>query len=758
MAGSACASDSDTALITIIASGETHGMLHPCDCPGDPGGGLAERASALRKLRGKSQETLLLLDAGGFAGGGIYDDYTSGRAADSQRTAAAVRAMGMMAYDAAAIGDDDLQYGGAWLAKIADAAGLPLVSANCYLTDKRPCASAWRVVVKNGVRFAVTAVASQERLFPRGDSCRVLPPVPAIRKIWKEMAAASDFRVILSHLGEEETYALADSFPDCGIIVNGHRRISRSPVTMRGKTVIMQFGYGGKKLSWAAVRWSKKRHTVAVEQSGWLDIGPANGADAAVAKALTEQETAERRAVYDLYVMSRCSYGCEALREFCDFTGRFPDVEWNVWFIGTVASGTGDSLSSLHGAEEIHDEMSMLAVKSLYPGRWSSFLTERAKPGAATESVVAAMGLDRAGIAAWVRASGRGALADHYRRSMRLNITASPSLFVNNAAFERPVESRRLAKAECLFRREKQEKGGFCDSLPECFDDNECVKKGMIGRCLTAGRCAFQPDAPFPFVALIADSTVRHPETSVLATTGELFPNASVTTLSHGSAKGKAMMKAYSPAALPFYLFGTGAAGAHNFYRVESGLEKVAGGFTFKKGVTPKNYFPRRPRTAGRASLFVDPFFPDALKAVSALLADTALSGNVRVLPVIYRDPREGAADVGEKVRREEALRWLVMDSLHRRAFPRYLADFIRDPGSSYWFINLSAGGVAQDIFINEVQARPERLQEHWRLLDTLGIKEPVVLLVENRQTVVIRNEEELAGVFGLIRKTAGKR
>ncbi|MBN2189401.1 MAG: hypothetical protein JW699_08090 [Chitinispirillaceae bacterium] len=752
------ASGNDTTLITIVASGETHGMLYPCDCPSDPGGGLAERASALRTLRGKSQDALLLLDAGGFAGGGIYDDFTGGRAADSARTAAAVRAMGLMKYDAVAVGDDDLQYGAAWLARAAGAEGLPLLSANLKLTNNKKPFPAFRIVVRNGVRFAVAAVTSPERLFPADDSCRILPPVPAVRKTWKEMAAASDFRVVLSHLGEEESYALADSFPDCDVIVNGHRKISRSPVTVRGKTVIMQFGYEGKKLSWAAVRCSKKTRTVIVEKSGWIDIGPADGADTAVAKTLAEQGAEERRGVYDLYIMSRCPYGREALRELCDFTGRFPDVEWNVWFIGTAVPGPGDSLTSLHGAEEIYDEMSMLAVKSLYPGRWRFFLDECAKPGAATEPVIAAMGLDRKAIAAWVSASGRDALAGHYRRSMRLGITASPSLFVNNTAFEKPVESRRLAKAECLFRREKPETRSFCDSLPECFDDNECVKKGMVGRCLPAGKCAFQPDAPFSFVALVGDSTVRHPEAAVLATTGELFPNASITTVPCGSAKGSAMMKAYSPVALPFYLFGTGAAGAHNFYRVESGLEKVAGGFTFKRGVTPKNYFPRRPRTAGGAALFVDPLFPDALKAVGALSADTALSGKVRVLPVIYGDPRESAADVGEKVRREEALRWLVMDSLHRRAFPQYLADFIRDPGSSYWFINLSASGVAQDIFIKEVRARPERLQEHWRLLDTLGIKEPVVLLVENRQTVVIRNEEELADMFGLMKKRAGKR
>jgi hypothetical protein len=751
------ASEKDTTSITVIASGETHGMLYPCDCQHDPGGGLAERASAVRKAAGGNPGTLLLLDAGGFAGGGIYDDYTGGRAADSARTAVAIRAMGMLPYDAVAIGDDDLQYGAAWLAKVAGAGNLPLVSANCYLTDKKPLAPAWRVAVKKGVRFAVTAVASPERLVPCGDSCRILPPVSSIRRIWKEMAAASDFRVILSHLGEEGTSALADSFPDCDIMVNGHRKVSLSATALRGTTLIMQFGYLGKKLSSAVVRVSRGSRPLRVETSGWLSIGPADGADSAVAGVLAEKAEAERRTVYDLYIMSRCSYGCAALGEYIDFVKRFPDVEWNVRFIGSVLRGPADSLSSLHGAEELQDEMEWLAVKALFPGKWLPFLDGRAKPGAATASVVAAMGLDRAALAAWVRASGRQALADHYRRSMRLNITASPTLYVNNAVFDKPIESGRLAKAECLLREGRPNKNSFCDSLPECFDDNGCVKKSMIGRCLPAGKCGFTADARFSFVALIADSTIQHPEQAVCATTAELFPNADIATVTLGSVKGRTMMKTYRPVALPFYLFGDSAASAHNFNRVESGLDKVTAGFTFKAGVTPRNFFPRRPKTAGPAVLFVDPLSLDAAPAVRALLIDTLLAGKVRVLPVIYAYPLREAATIDEKVRLEEAQRWLVMDSLHRQAFTRYLSYWVQDPGSSYWFINLSACGIAQDIFIREIGAQTERMSGHFRLLDTLGIKEPVTLLIENREVVVIRNQAELAGVSDLLKKNSGK-
>ncbi len=599
----------------------------------------------------------------------------------------------------------------------------------------------YRIVVKDGIRFAVTALASPERLFPRDDSCVVLPPFSSVRKIWKEMVRASDFRIILSHLGEEMTTMLADSFPDCDILVNGHRRISQSPVTMKGKTLVMQFGYEGKKLSFARTIFSKGHHSAGVEKSGWLSVGPSGAADSAVGTVLAAKGGAEARGVYDLYIMGQCPYGRAALREFIEFVKKFAGIEWNVWFIGTV---TDDSPSSLHGGEEAKDEMSWLAVKALYPGRWLDFLAARSGEGATTVSVISKMRLDSASIAAWARVSGRQAVADHYRRSMRLNIQASPTLLINNTLFEKAVERRRLVKTQCLMIREGMTKPSFCDSVPECFDDKECRKKGAIGRCLPAGTCGYTPDVQFSFIALVADSTVQHPEKSVIATTEELFPNASLETVTLASAKGRMMMKTYAPLSLPFYLFGNGIAKAYNYLRVESGLIGVANGFTFKDGITPKNYFPQRERTAHTLVLFVDPLFSGAVQVIGAVCADTLLAKKVRIAPVLYADPETAAPAVDEKIRREEALRWLVMDSLHHDNYVKYLARFIQDPGSSYWFINLSASGIAQDIFIRHIHEQAARLSDHWRLLTALGIKNPMTLLMENRQIAVIQNEAEL--------------
>ena len=57
--------------ITIIYTGETHAMLYPCNCPKEPDGGVARRATLIKQLR-KNYPDALLLDSGGFFAGVLF--------------------------------------------------------------------------------------------------------------------------------------------------------------------------------------------------------------------------------------------------------------------------------------------------------------------------------------------------------------------------------------------------------------------------------------------------------------------------------------------------------------------------------------------------------------------------------------------------------------------------------------------------------------------------------------------------------------
>ena len=151
-------------------------------------------------------------------------------------------------------------------------------------------------------------------------------------------------------------------------------------------------------------------------------------------------------------------------------------------------------------------------------------------------------------VESWVSSRGAVELSSHYARSARLHVNASPTLFVNNSPYEGKISKMELGKIQCSSDPSSSK---LCDSLPECFADNDCRKKGMIGRC-NSGNCEFRDAAPFSFTVLIADSTFQHPETDIIKTTQELFPGASVKVVSLNSKKGGELVKKYKPVITSF--------------------------------------------------------------------------------------------------------------------------------------------------------------------------------------------------------------
>jgi hypothetical protein len=732
----------------IVVSGEAHAMLDPCDCPANPGGGFAQRATLIDSCNARG--ALLLLDAGGFCGGGLYDDYTQGRAADSLRTLAALAAMGVMGYDAVAVGDDELQYHPQWLAEQAGRFKVPLVSANIRAFG-RCVFDPYIVVLKNGRRFGITAVATQERLMPLDTTALVEEPVKAIRRIWDEMQRRTDIQIIISHCGEDATIALADSFPTCDILVNGHRKRSTAPVLMNKSASIFEFGFQGKQLSYALVK--ENRLSVSVDRDQWLSVRAGLRPASAVTRIMAPLRAVDASAAgaaYDLYIMSICPYGIPALSQLLDFVARAGPVRYSLYFIGTAADDGG--LTSLHGQSEVADELLWLAVRNKYPGRWTEFLRLRSKPDATADRVIADMGLDRKALDAWAATDGRTELAMQYRRSERLNITASPTLMINNVRSERDISAERLARDFC--GRGGALSAGGCDSLPACIDDSDCRQKGKEGRCAGAGRtrkCQYTEATKFTFTVVRATQALQHPEEQYIATTMELFPGAIIDTVAYDSKRGKEMIRLYSVDALPFCLFDRGVANAANFASIKEGVLESGDRYVFKPGAIKRTYHFLRPERKNELTLFVDPLFADAPAAISACVAAAAQRDSLRVLPVIFENPAPQQLAAEEKFRQEEALRWLVLRERYPFAFESYIADYARRPPFSYWFESVEQLKVPLKEFGVMVNADAAKLGDHWKLLQELDIREPVVLLVDNREVVPVANQADLRNMLARI-------
>lgn len=740
-----CAQRALSTTITIAGSAESHGMLESCDCEHSPGGGVAKRASLVESLR--STNSLLLLDAGGFCGGGIYDEYTGGRAVDSIRSERMTKAMGMMRYDAVAIGDDDLQYGGRHLVEQARRYSLPLVCANCRVAKDKPLVQQYIVVSKAGLRIGITAVTTPERLFPIDTLVKITEPVAALRSIWKEMCRRSDVQVILSHLGQDGSMSLSGEFPECDIILNGHRKSGRDAVTMVGNAALMQFGFQGKSLSGLRMRFDGG--DVRFDKERWLQVAQ-DLPDAPQYAALTDEVDLDDdgQAVYDLYIMSLCPYGVEALGEFMRFVARRPSIEWNIRFIGSITNDT--LLSSLHGEKEVEDEKIWLGIKALYPGKWSGFLRERCESDLPTARIVAKMELDYGKISEWVRRNGQEILRDHYRRSMRIAVNSSPTLLVNNRPFGRNITEANLRRYQCL---SVGDTSPVCDSLPQCGEDADCRSPGKLGLC-RGGTCEFRDALSFVFTALIADSTFEHPEEDVIRTTTDLFPGAQIRVVTLNSKEGGELMALHRPKILPLYIFGKEVKLAHNFSSVGSGLVDCPGGFTFRDGIVQGNYLPQRKRIVGATALYIDPFFSELPEVFGLVNSDTVDSAKkISVEPVVYIDPQSVVRGTIEWFRQEEALRWIAMKRIFPAAYRTYLAAYASAPGGSNWQRFCAGTGVSADSLYRAVSRSSGLLIEHWKTISQFDSRLAAILLVDNVQMVPVTGADGLRHALKTVRR-----
>ncbi|NLD98369.1 MAG: hypothetical protein GX640_00715, partial [Fibrobacter sp.] len=657
----------------------------------------------------------------------------------SQRTIKTLDGMGKIHYDAVAVGDDDLQFGAKWLAENSRKYSVPLVSANCFLSGNKKLFEPYILVKKGGYTFAVTAVTSPELLIEIDTSVTIKDPVKSLQSIWKELVKKSDFQIILSHLGQEKSIELADSFPDCDIIVNGHRKADLQPYQMYNNVPVMQFGFLGKKISHLDLEISGNK--LRPVDGGWLTVRPDTPEDTSLLYLLKNSENLACD-VYELYIMSQCPYGIEALREFTDFIQKFKNIQWDIHFIGSVNHDS--TLSSLHGDEEVADEMLWLAVKELYHDQWLEFLKECSRGNTTGVAVAQKMSLDIGKIGKWVAANGAKRLQREYNRSTRMDIKGSPTLLINNIPLENRITSGRLGRSLC----EKNPGSSlFCDSLPQCFDDSECRQKGKIGLCVS-GKCEFRDAVKFVFTVVAEDSTLQHPEDAVISTTEELFTGAEVKKIARSSTQGQAILKKYNPKALPFYLFGNEIKQAYNFSTVEKGLVEQDDGLTFKDGVVPSNYFYKRYLHKGERVVFIDPFFSKTPLIIESIFFDSLKHNDITVFPVFYNEPSRQIDDPLEKFRIEEAGRWLLLNNYFKSKFIHYLIEYSKNPGSSYFNRICRNVGIDADS-LSEIAAKETRiLQNHWNLLNELNITEPVVLMINNREKIVIKSEKELFEYF----------
>ncbi len=250
--------------IVVLATNDTHSRIEalPSTDKYNPGmGGVGARAAFIDEVR-MQNANVLLFDAGDFVQGTPYFNLFHGRVE--------AKAMDLMRYDAATLGNHEFDYGLDTLKMIIEKLDFPIVNcnydfSNTILKDKiKP----YIILKKNGLRIGVLGVGvDPEGLIQKsryGDM--VFRPVESSVNFYSKILKESkkcDLIICLSHIGYSDDIKLAEQSKYIDIIIGGHSHTYMEKPDIRKNTegkdvVIFQTGKNGAYINKFEVELEKR--------------------------------------------------------------------------------------------------------------------------------------------------------------------------------------------------------------------------------------------------------------------------------------------------------------------------------------------------------------------------------------------------------------------------------------------------------------------------------------------------------------------
>ena len=242
--------------LTILHTNDTHSRIEPF--PADskyPGlGGVAARASLVKKIRNE-EKNVLLFDSGDIFQGTPYFNYFRGKLE--------MELMSMVGYDAATIGNHDFDAGLDGLEKQLQYAKFPMLTCNYDFSDTvmEGKTKPFEIFETNGIKTGVFGLGIElEGLVPAKlfGKTKYTDPVKAANKVAASLRREydCDFVVCLSHLGYDygtpkvSDVVLAKESENIDLILGGHTHtFFEKPEMMNNKknrpVMINQVGWAG---------------------------------------------------------------------------------------------------------------------------------------------------------------------------------------------------------------------------------------------------------------------------------------------------------------------------------------------------------------------------------------------------------------------------------------------------------------------------------------------------------------------------------
>ncbi|HKY59718.1 MAG TPA: metallophosphoesterase, partial [Gemmatimonadota bacterium] len=245
-----------------LGTTDVHGHLLPWDyyAGDEEEGGLARVATLVDSIR-QAEPNVLLLDSGDLLQGSPLDYFYG--VVEPADIHPVIRAMNLLAYDAAVLGNHEFNYGLPALDRALEDAGFPFLAGNVFVTGTDSLRwPAWTVVERSGIRIAVLGLTTPGSAIWDDDNLtgklEFRDIVGSAERFWPEIEAASDVQVAILHSGmgpgssydeagtgvpeENAGRRLAETIPGLEVVFLGHshreldaERVNGVPLTQAGK-------------------------------------------------------------------------------------------------------------------------------------------------------------------------------------------------------------------------------------------------------------------------------------------------------------------------------------------------------------------------------------------------------------------------------------------------------------------------------------------------------------------------------------------
>lgn len=767
-----CAANGEREPLTILWTGETHAMLHPCDCPFRPEGGLARRASAVMAER--AERAAVLLDAGGWAAGGLYDEYTEGPEIDALRTKAAARAMAAMAYQAVAISDEELLDGGLTLSRCIEKDKLPFVSANLFeKATGRQVAPSFRMLPERRLAVVGLTTTGLELLAPKAaERYEARPPVEAARRaVGEAREAGAEFVIVLSPLGEELSERIAREVEGIDLVVNGHRRLTSAPYFRAGGALVVQFDFQGRSIGRARV--VREENGLRVTPVAPIRLGPEIPADRdpAVTEILRELEESikananRRRLAIELFKAALCPYAPRVERVVAEVARELGE-RVDVRVTQVVHVDARGELRASRGRAELEEARRQAAIFEFYPRTYWDYVAWRAENAtdADWEAACRRLKISPARVRACVEfGEADEVLRRHAHRVKTLRATGSPALRLGGRRYEGGHRRLEILRAVCSSLPGGSKGVSLCRGIPECFSDADCRRPGFAAECVDAGtkraRCVHHRAVQVELTVVEDGEAVYSPVARILDALRVFFPGLAERRTDFRSPEGASLVARYKIDRLPAYILGREALTERKIDPIREALVPVEDRLVLAPRLVGSHQDITRPRRPGRVDLFLAPHANTAAEGLEEVLdlAERGEAPRVNLRAAVYRDADWKPVTQGGLGELETMLREIAVAERWPGKLPAYLRERLKRVGSSYWIDALGGAGLdpAEVRRTSEGDWVRAILEADAQALAELGAGGAVVLLVSNQELVQVASRAELRHVLAAARELA---